>query len=307
MRIAILGMGGIGGYLGAKLASTGCDVVFIARGAQYDAIRRNGLKLESPLGDIDIASANVTDDVSGIGRADFAIVGVKLWDTEQAARLLVPIAERGGAVISFQNGVQKDDILGTYLPAHSVVGGVCYIASAIVRPGVIRHSGTMQRFVFGEYVGGRTGRLEGLREALQRAGVEAEISPAIERLIWEKFVFLVGLSGTTATIRKSIGPIRADARTRMFLRDVMREVVAVARAKGVSLSIDYADEQLAFFDTLPETMISSMLGDLQRGGRLELAWLSGGVVELGAALGVPTPLNRAISDILLLHAQGQQP
>ena len=144
-----------------------------------------------------------------------------------------------------------------------------------------------------------------LLEACRRGKIDAALSDDIEREIWEKFVFLVGLSGTTATIRTPIGPIRSNAQSREFLLDVMREVVAVGQAKGVALSPDYAENRLAFCDTVPATMTSSMAVDLERGNRLEVPWLSGGVVKLGAALGTPTPLNRAITDILALHADGR--
>jgi 2-dehydropantoate 2-reductase len=263
------------------------------------------LKVTSSRGDIHLASPDVTDDPAKVGPVDFAIVSVKLWDTEGAAQAVKPLIARGGAALSFQNGVHKDVILAKYLPKESIVGGVCYIAAVIAEPGVIHHSGAMQRFVFGEYGGGRSARTEALHQAFLSAGIDSEISQTIEILIWQKFVFLVGLSGTTSTIRKPIGPIRSDPRTRAFLLDVMREVVEVGRANGVALKEDYAKERLQFCDTLPESMTSSMHVDLERGNRLELPWLSGGVAELGAASGVNTPLNRAIFDILALYTQGR--
>jgi 2-dehydropantoate 2-reductase len=162
----------------------------------------------------------------------------------------------------------------------------------------------MQKLVFGEYDGRRSARAEALLEACRRGGIDAELSQDIRKAIWEKFVFLVGLSATTATIRLPIGPIRTHPRTRLFLLDAMREVVAVGRAQGVALSAEYAEDRLAFCDGLPAEMTSSMHNDMERGNRLEVAWLGGGVVELGQAAGVPTPVNRAVSDILALHADG---
>jgi 2-dehydropantoate 2-reductase len=186
------------------------------------------------------------------------------------------------------------------------MGGVGYIATAIARPGVVKHTGTMQRLVFGEYDGRRSSRAEALLEACRRGGIDAELSGDIRRQIWEKFVFLVALSGTTTTMRVPIGPIRSNPRTRAFLLDLMREAVAVGRAHGVALPEDYAEKRLAFCDGLPEDMTSSMHHDLQRGNPLEVEWLSGGVVQLGAKVGVPTPANRAVWDILALHAAGRK-
>jgi 2-dehydropantoate 2-reductase len=302
MRIAILGSGGVGGYFGGRLAAAGSDVTFVARGAQLDAMRTRGLRITSALGDATLPSVQVVDDIAKVGAVDFVFVAVKLWDTEAVAATLGRLADHGAAIVSFQNGVHKDDVLRKHLPPASIVGGVCYVASVITEPGIISHTGTMQRLVFGEYDGARSARVKALLAACVAAKIDAEVTDAIERLIWEKFVFLVGVSGTTTSMRKTIGEIRDNAQTRAFLRDVMREVVAVGRAKGVALREDFADERLAFCDTLPAGMTSSMRNDLERGHRLEVPWLSGGVVEIGKALGVPTPLNRSIADILALYA-----
>jgi 2-dehydropantoate 2-reductase len=200
--------------------------------------------------------------------------------------------------------VVKDDVLGRVLgPAH-VLGGVCYVAAAIAEPGVIRHSGTMQKLVFGEYDGTVSGRVAALRDACLASGIDVEVSPDIERAVWEKFVFLVGLSATTSLVRSPIGPIREHPQARAFLRDVMDEVVRVARAQGVALPEGYADDRLAFVDTLPAAMTSSMHTDLLGGNRLEVAWLSGDVVARGRRVGQPTPANRAVADLLAVHAGG---
>jgi len=305
MRIAVMGTGGVGGYFGTRLALGGCDVSFIARGRHLDAIQQRGLKVESPLGEMHLATPRATDNPADIGLVDLVLFGVKLWDTETAAKAIAPLIGPGTAVVSLQNGVRKDDILRDVLGERAVMGGACYIAAQIAEPGVIRHSATMQKLVFGEYDGERSARAEAFLDACRQAGIEAEVSADIRRTVWEKFVFLVGLSGLTTTIRKPIGPIRSNPRTRALLHDAMSEVVAVGRAQGVQLAEDFADNRLAFGDGLPPTMTSSMHNDLERGNRLEVDGLSGDVVERGGAAGVPTPVNRVIYDILVLHAAGQ--
>lgn len=305
MRIAIMGSGGVGGYFGARLAQGGADVTFIARGAHLAAMRESGLRVESPLGDLHIAKPKVTEDPGEIEPVDLILFSVKLWDTESAARSVASLVGPKTGVISFQNGVQKDDVLREVLGKQAVIGGVSYIAATIGEPGLIRHSGKMQKLVFGEYDGSTTERVERLRDACAAGGIDHELSVQIRQTIWEKFVFLVGLSGTTSTARVPIGPIRSNDRSRAFLRDVMDEVVQVARAEGVPLSADFADNRLAFCDGLPPTMTSSMHNDLERGGRLEVSWLSGDVVARGARLGRPTPCNRAILDILSVHSEGR--
>jgi 2-dehydropantoate 2-reductase len=300
-----MGSGGVGGFLGARLAKAGVDVTFVARGAHLEAMRRDGLEIESADEPIRLPKVNVTDDPASIGTVDFVLFCVKLWDTEAAARVLLPIIGPHTAVISFQNGVQKDDTLRSIFGVTAVMGGVAYMATTVARPGVIAQTGSLQRMIFGEHDGRSSDRAQALLVASLKGGIKAELSADIRRAIWEKYVFLVGLSGATTAMRAPLGPIRSNPETRQFLLDLMREAVAVGRAHGVALPENYADERLTFADTLPIDMTSSMHHDLQRGRPLEVRWLSGGVAELGAAVGVPTPVNRAVRDVLLLHAAGQ--
>jgi 2-dehydropantoate 2-reductase len=305
MRIAVMGTGGVGGYFGARLAGAGHEVAFVARGRQLEALRANGLRVQSPLGDVHLPTVEVTDQPAEIGPVDLVLFTVKLWDTLDAAEAIKPLLGENAAVVSFQNGVVKDDILRGALGAEHVIGGVTYIAATIAEPGLIRHSGTLQKLVFGEYDGSLSSRVRQFRDACAGSGIEAEISDQIEQTIWEKFVFLVGLSGTTSLARSVIGPIRSNPRSRAFLHDVMEEVVQVALAQGVALPADYADGRLAFADQVPASMTSSMHHDLERGNRLEVGWLSGDVVERGERLGVATPCNRAIFDILSIYSEGR--
>jgi 2-dehydropantoate 2-reductase len=203
-----------------------------------------------------------------------------------------------------QNGVVKDDILIEALGPDAVVGGVCYIAATIAEPGVIVHTGSMQRLVFGEYDGTRSARVELFEAACRQAGIDAEVSADITRALWEKFVFLVAFSAVTSTTRRPIGAVRAHPQTRRLLAAAMQEVVDVGRAQGVALAPDFVADRLRFADQLPVTMTSSMANDLERGNRLEVPWLSGDVARRGAALGVPTPVNGTLFDVLSLAADG---
>lgn len=299
-----MGAGGVGGYFGARQAASVSDFTFIARGSHLAAIRENGLRVESPLGEIYLEKPDVTEDPARIGPVDLVMFGVKLWDTKSVAQGIKPLVGPETAVVSFQNGVQKDDMLREILGDKAIMGGVGYIATSIAAPGVIRHIGQMQKLVFGEYDRAVSKRAEAFLQACRAAGIDSEISPDIRRAQWEKFVFLVGLSGTTTSMRQPIGPIRSHPRTRAFLHDTMREVVAVGIGQGVCLTEDFADNRLAFCDGLPAEMTSSMHHDLQKGNRLEVEWLSGDVVRRGIELGIPTPVNRSIFDILALHAEG---
>lgn len=304
MRITVFGTGGVGGYFGARLASAGCDVGFVARGEHLRALRERGLRVQSALGDVTLAPVRASDDPAEMGTPDWVLVCTKLWDLDEAVRAIAPVVGPGTAVISLQNGVTKDDVLRAAFGPERVVGGVAYISAGIAEPGVIRHTGKLAKLVFGEYGGARTPRVEALLEAALRGAVDAAIAPDVRPAIWEKFVFLVGMSAATAATRSTIGPVREHAASRALLLEVMREVVAVGRAHGVPLAEDFADNRLAFIDGLPAEMEASMATDLRHGRQLELAWLSGAVVELGAAAGVHTPMNRAVAAVLGVHAGG---
>lgn len=266
-------------------------------------MRSEGLRIEG-LDPLHVARVTATDDSAEVGVVDLVMLCVKLWDTEAALQQIRPLVGPATAIVSFQNGVLKDQYLRAAYDAGQIMGGVGYVATTIDRPGVIRQTGPMQRLLFGEFDGSRSPRGPAFLEACLAGGIKAELSDNILREIWQKYVFLVGLSGTTTTMRRTIGPIRAHPQTRAFLLDLMREVVAVGRAHGVDLAEDYAEVRLQLADDVAADMTSSMHHDLERGNRLEVRWLAGGVVELGQAKGIPTPLNRAVADILALHAAG---
>jgi 2-dehydropantoate 2-reductase len=303
MRVAVMGSGGVGGYFGARLAKGGADVAFVARGAHLAAMRAQGLAVTGPDA-FQLPRVTTTDDPATIGVVDLVIFAVKLWDTEAALAQIKSVVGPDTLVISFQNGVLKDEMLAKAFGPERIMGGVCYVATSIAQPGVVARIGPLERLVFGELDGRATPRAKRILEAFRAGGVNAELSPDIRREIWQKFVFLVALSGSTTTMRSTIGPIRKHPQTRQFFLDLMREVIAVGRAHGVDLPEDYAEQQLALADRVAPDMTSSMHHDLERGNRLEVRWLAGAVVELGRARNVATPLNRAVADILALREAG---
>lgn len=304
MRIGVIGAGGVGGYFGARLLAAGNEVTFVARGRHLAAIRERGLLVRSELGDLRVPSDAVVPSVSDLGETDVVLVAVKLWDTEDVAGQLASVAGPDTRVISLQNGVHKDEVLRKALPEDSVVGGVCYISAAIEEPGIVAHRGTLQKLVFGAYGRQAPPVVHEFLTQCQQAGVEAALSEDIERVIWEKFVFLVGLSGATSMVRQPVGVVRGNPRSRALLHGLMAEAVAVGRAAGVRLDPGFADDRLAFCDTLPAAMSSSMHHDLDHGNRLELPWLSGAVAELGDRFGVDTPRNRTVAEALAPYELG---
>jgi len=305
MRIAILAAGGVGGYFGGRLAAAGHDVSFLARGAHLRALRDNGLRVESVLGDLHLAAVSVTDDPVAIGPVEAVMLAVKLWDLDQGAAACKPLIGTNTVVVPFLNGVTSVGVLSDHLGAEHVAGGVAHIAAVIGAPGVIRHAGTMAKLTVGECDGGNSARMDRLLAAFGDAGIDHAQSDDITRTIWEKFVFLSALSGLTALCRQSVGPIRGDDDARALFEGAVAETTAVGRAEGVNLAEDTVAKTLAFTDGLPDGMKASMLHDLENGRRLELPWLSGTVVRLGRDHGIPTPVHSAIYGALKFYAAGQ--
>lgn len=304
MKIAIMGTGGVGGYYGARLAATGHDVHFIARGEHARAMRERGLRIESGAGNIELTSVRVAEDPREIGGADLVVIAVKLWDTESAAKAVVPLVGPSTVVVSLQNGVDKDDVIGAIVGREHLVGGVTWIIARIAEPGVIAHVGAMHRVAVGEFDGSESERVARIAEAFSGAGVNAAASREIRRVTWEKFSFLASSAAVTAATRLTMGSVRSCPATRALLRDAIAEVAEVARAEGIGIAATFVDEQMRFIDTLPATGRASMANDLLHGGRLELDWLSGAVVRRGEANGVPTPVHRILYAVLAPYANG---
>jgi len=300
----VFGTGGVGGYFGGRLAAAGEDVRFVARGRHLEALRQGGLRVRSALGDLHLDPVSVFDNPADAGPADLVIISVKLYDTDAAAAGCRPMLGPDTAVVSLQNGVTAASELEPVVGADRVFGGTAYIQATIAEPGVIAHAGTLAKLVFGEFDGRRTPRVEAFVGACERAGIDAAISDDICGAIWAKFTFLTALSGVTTLLRLPVGPIRSDPDTRDMFHDAVDEAVAVARSQGVCLPNAIVDRHMKTLDTLAAEAGSSMLHDLSEGRRLELAWLSGTVVRIGRAAGVPTPTHAAITAALKLHAGG---
>lgn len=301
---AIMGSGGVGGYFGAHLARAGFPVTFIARGAHLEAISKNGLVIECPEETFTVR-APATADPAEIGAVDFVLFSVKLWDTEEAAKACRPLIKRGTAVVSLQNGVDSEEILQAVLGTNHVMGGVAEISATISAPGHISKVSPFNRIRFGELDNKASERTQRLARCLSEAGIDYEKEADIHAAIWNKFIFLTGLSAMTALTRKPAGAIRSDPDTRSLLEQIMSEVIAVARAKGINLETDSVADRMRMIDNLPEGMRASMAIDLSQGRRLELPWLSGAVVRLGNELGVPVPANDFVCRALKLHQMGE--
>lgn len=304
MRIAVMGAGGVGGFFGGRLAQAGHDVVFIARGKHLEALRAKGLRMKSPAADATL-KVTAVDDPATAGAVDVVLFAVKLWDTESAAERLRPLLAAGVVVIPFQNGVESIARIGAVLGREQVMGGAAYIAARIGEPGVIVQTGTMARLRFGALTPSQRASAQAFHTACVEAGIDAELVDDIVRVLWEKFVLLVAVSGTTTVARSRIGVVRADPDLRWLLESAMRETWQVGRKRGIALADDLVAAILKMVDGLPAEMTSSMHGDLDAGGRLEAPWLAGAVARMAAEDGLQAPANRAIYAALKPFIEGR--
>ena len=305
MKIAVFGSGGVGGTFGARLAQQGHEIHFIARGAHLAAMRASGLRVEGVRGDLHLHPVRAVEDPAEIGPVDFVLFCVKLWDTEAAAPRCRALLGPDTAVLTLQNGVDGPDILSRALgPAH-VMAGAAGIFATIAAPGLIRQPAPVQNIMFGELDGRISARGRAFEAAMTAAGIDGRFTGETQTELWKKFVYLSALSGMTCYTRGPVGPIRDDARLFAMLRAAIAEAIAVGRAKGVRFDDGVLDERLGVAGRLAPEMKTSMLYDLESGNRLELPWLSGAVVRMGRALGVPTPTHEAIVAALEPVAKGK--
>lgn len=299
MRIVVLGSGGVGGYFGAQLAKVGHEVLFVARGAHLEAMRAQGLRVDSALAPVHLQPVRAAADPADLRDADVVLFCPKLWDVRDAAAALAPALAAHSLVIPFQNGVEAPTWLAEILGPQRVAIGVAQIASTIGAPGVITHTGAFARLRAGLPAacrddGAMTARLDAFVDAARGAGIDIERVADAERTLWEKYVFLAAMSGLTCLVRLPIGPIRDDPDLRATLEASMRETASLAAVHGVDFGEGFIERQMGFVDGLHPGMKSSMLHDLQAGRRLEAPWLCGGVARLAAEAGLSAPVNRTL-------------
>ncbi len=299
MRIAIFGTGGAGGYFGAQLAHAGEDVTFIARGEHLQAIRTQGLRVETPNSEIVINPAQATDDPAEVGEVDAVLVGVKTWQVTDAAQAMRPMMSTQTFAVPLQNGVEAASHLAAVLGASHVLSGTCGTISRVVGPGRILSLGETNFVKFGELDNHGSERATRLQRAFERAGVKAEVPPDIQAAVWEKFIFVAPYGGVGAVTHAPAGVIRTLPETRTLLERGMQEILAVARARQIALADYIVERSMGLLDALAPSATTSLQRDISAGRPSELEAWNGAVVRLGQEAGVPTPLHEFIYHSLL--------
>jgi 2-dehydropantoate 2-reductase len=309
MRIAVVGTGGVGAYFGGRLAQAGESVAFLARGAHLEAMRRDGLRVDSIAGNFVVRPVEASADPGEVGPVDVVLVCVKAWQVSETARTLGPLLGPRTFVVPLENGVEAASELAEVVGADRVLGGLCKIVSAIVGPGHVRHSGVAPRVEFGERDGRPSERVDALRQAFARAqGLSVVVPEDVEAATWEKFLFIAPFSGVGAVTRQPAGVVRSIAETRDLIERAMYEVAALARAKGVNLPDEAVARNMRYVDSLPADSTASMQRDIMDGRPSELEQQTGAIVRLGREAGVPVPVNAFLHAALLpseRRARGQ--
>ncbi|HUE86665.1 MAG TPA: 2-dehydropantoate 2-reductase [Vicinamibacterales bacterium] len=306
MRFAIVGSGAVGGYFGAKLARKAQDVTFIARGAHLTAIRRDGLRIQSPkLGDF-VVHAPAHDDPAQIGPVDVVLFTVKAYDNAAALKLLPPLMSAGSVVLTLQNGVDSVDEVAAAVGESRVLGGTTYVATALESPGLIVQTGVHRSIIFGEVFGDRrrvSDRVQRLADILEPADIQ--VTPVADGRvpIWDKFVYLAPFSGFTGAARLPIGGIWHDPHVQEMFYAAAREIAALAGAEGVTISEDRFARLKEYMDNIPPTTRSSLLIDLEMGKRIEVEALQGAAVRRAARHGLTLPIISTLYAVLRPHAE----
>jgi 2-dehydropantoate 2-reductase len=299
MKIGIMGSGGLGGYYGGMLARAGHEVTFVARGSHLEALRTHGLRVKSVHGDFELDEVHATDSPAEAGIVELILFCTKAPQTEAAAQAALPMVGPDTLLVSLQNGVESAERIGAVVGQDHVLGGATWISSAIEAPGVIRQVSQFRHIVIGELEGGITPRAEAMARVLGDSGAAVEVSDAIQRVIWTKFVFIAAMSGVGALTRLPIGAYRSVPETREMLVTLMREVVAVAGASGVDLEADVIAGALGVVDNAAPYIKPSMQRDVELGRPSELESMIGVIGRKGHAQGVATPVADVVYAALL--------
>lgn len=298
MKIVIIGVGGVGGYFGGKLAQAGFDVTFVARGEHFSAIKKNGLQIKSIKGDFRV-HPKVTDDIQTIHDPDLIILGVKSWQVIDVAKNLKSVISKNTMVLPLQNGADNADKLLSVLNEENVIAGLSKIVSKIKAPGIIQHFAFEPEIIFGEINNESTSRVKSVKNVFDKAGFKNSIADNIQLAIWRKFLFIVSISGIAALTRVVFGEIREDRALRKIIYQTAFEIMTIANAKGISLSKTDIENAMQAIDNTDFQTTASMQRDIMEKRPSELDNFNGYIVSQGKELLIETPINNFIYYCLL--------
>jgi len=298
MEIAIIGAGGVGGYFGAKIAKAGYNVLFVARGEHFKAIRENGLRIKSAQGDFSVNPAKVTDKISDLAGSDFILLGVKAWQVTEVARQLKNVIRDDSTILPLQNGVLAFEELATELGSMHIINGLCRIFSKIEAPGVISHLGYDPMIIFGEADNQVTGRVKALKEIFDLSSIKSKIAKDIQSELWKKFINICA-SGLLAVSRSTYGELRELKETRQMMQALFGEIYVLSQEMGIHIESNFVERTMESVDSYAYDATSSLTRDVWEGKPSEIEYQNGTVVRMAMQCGVHAPINKFIYDCIL--------
>jgi 2-dehydropantoate 2-reductase len=298
MKVCILGAGALGCAIGGALARAGSEVWLINRSqAHVDALNARGLRVREGGDDNSerVVPVRAATHCHGIGPADLVVVLVKSFDTASAIRAAAPIVGEQTTVMSLQNGLGHEEILAEAVGHSRVLAGKTYVGGVMLGPGHIISGTRGKKTLIGELDGHRSARAEAIAAEFNRAGLETSVSDNIVGTMWDKLLVNVSTGALAAITRLPYGPLYEIPEIEATALAAVAEAMAVARAKGVKLSIAQPREAWAMASAgLPREFKTSMLQSLEKGSVTEIDFINGAVVREGERLGIPTPVNRTL-------------
>ncbi|MDR1885664.1 MAG: 2-dehydropantoate 2-reductase [Synergistaceae bacterium] len=303
MKVAVLGAGAMGSLYGGLLAEAGNEVVLVdVWRDQVDAVNASGLSIEGAGGERRVRGIRAVSDASEAGTADLILVFVKATATEGAMRGALPMVGGATTVLTLQNGLGNVEKLCAVVPADRVVAGTTGHGATLLGPGRIRHAGVGDTIV-GELDGNRSARVESLAAMFAGAGMTAQVSTNVIGLIWTKLTVNVGINALTAVTGLKNGRLASFPEAEALMRAAVDEACSVARRKGIQLEIDSPFEHAMSVAVKTGANRSSMLQDILAGRQTEIAVINGAIVEEGEKLGIPTPVNAVLTNLVLIRQQ----
>lgn len=298
MKIAVIGVGGVGGYFGGKLARAGNDVTFVARGTTGIALMENGLEVRSIQGDFKVPSVKVVNHITELSSPDLVVLAVKSWQVKEASNQIKEILHQDSMVLPLQNGVMAIDELSEKINKHHLISGLCRIISKVEQPGVISHFGAVPSIVIGELDHQESYRVLAIQKLFEDADVDLRVSENIEAELWKKFI-MICLSGLQAVTRTTLGEMRNTTETKLMMQSLLEEVYGLSQKIGITIDSSYIEKTMVFIDTLPSETTFSLARDIWDGKPSEMEYQNGTVVQLGERYGFDTPINQFIYSCLL--------
>jgi len=300
MKIYIIGTGGVGGYFGGKLARAGNDVTFVSRGNFYNAMKKNGLTVNTVDGSFQVNPVQVIDAIDKITNPDLIIITIKTYDTEEVAKQLKNAITDKTVVLTFQNGIDNDRKIEKIISKGNIYPGVAYVISSKGDDGVINQTGGLKRLVFGDRTGQNNSQLKEIYELFKNSDIDTILSEDIEADLWKKFIFINAFSGFTAMCRANIGEIRNDDCVYNLYKLCVKETIAVAEKLNVNLPNTIFDDVVKITDNTAPDSKSSLLLDIENSRKNEIETLNGTLVRLAKDLKLDVPINETIYSAIKL-------